>query len=229
MKEEMKTQIQDESLYKKLRAAVLDGEFKPGSILFEAAVAEAYGVSRTPVREALRALEKDGILQHRGRHLIVRVTTLEEVIEIYDCRIELEGIAAEWAATARTDNDLVLLELELSRMRRAALGTPSEKAVVNHGFHDRLWRSSHNATLVDLLSRLEIHTRRYPEPTVSQPGRWEEAVAEHIEIIEAIRQQDGRKAKRLSRGHMAAARDLRLRMVTESYSSDGALPTHAPE
>jgi DNA-binding GntR family transcriptional regulator len=202
-----------ESLYTQLRTAVLNGEFRPGMILVETAVAEKYGVSRTPVREALRALEKDGILQQRGRHLVVRVTTLEEVLEIYDCRIVLEGVAAGWAARARTDNDLQLLELALEQMTRAADASPFEKATVNHAFHERLWRSSHNLTLVDLLARLEVHIRRYPEPTVSQPGRWEEAVAEHAAIIQAIWGRDEEEAARLSREHMAAARDIRVRMV----------------
>ena len=167
-----------------------------------------------------RLLEKDGILQYRNRHLVVRMTTLEEVMEIYDCRIVLEGVAAEWAARARTDNDLVLLELALNDMKLALGPSPSELASVNHAFHDQLWRSSHNSTLVDLLTRLEVHTRRYPEPTVNQPGRWEEAIAEHSAIIEAIRRHDPETAKRLSREHMTAARDLRLRMVRATRAAD---------
>jgi DNA-binding GntR family transcriptional regulator len=216
MVEPMDAETEQGSLYDRLRSAVLNGHYRPGAILVETAVAEAYGVSRTPVREALRALEKDGILQHSGRHLIVRITTLEEVMEIYDCRIVLEGVAAEWAARTRTDNDLILLELALNDMVQATGRTPFELAAINHSFHDRLWRSSHNATLVDLLARLEVHIRRYPEPTVSQPGRWEEAVAEHQGIIDAVRNQDEELAKRLSRDHMAAARDLRLQMVRET-------------
>ncbi|MCU1570161.1 MAG: GntR family transcriptional regulator [Naasia sp.] len=210
--------VAEGSLYSRLHAAILNGDYRPGTILVETAVAAQYGVSRTPVRDALRALEKDGILQYRGRHLIVRITTLEEVMEIYDCRIVLEGVAAEWAARARSDNDLVLLEMALNDMSGAARGTPSEKTSVNYVFHDRLWRSSHNATLVDLLSRLEVHCRRYPEPTVSQPGRWEVAVAEHKEIIDAVRRRDEENASRLAREHMAAARDLRLQMVRREAS-----------
>ena len=208
--------VDQRSLYHRLRTAILNGEFPPGAILVETVVAESYGVSRTPVREALLALQKDGILQYDGRHLMVRVTTLEEVMEIYDCRIVLEGVAAGWAARTRTDNDLILLDLALNEMAHAGDRTPSELATINHAFHDRLWRSSHNATLVDLLARLEVHIRRYPEPTVSQPGRWEEAVAEHTAIIEAIRDQDEELARRLSSEHMAAARDLRLQMVRDT-------------
>lgn len=201
------------SLYDRLRTAVLNGEFRPGTILVETAVAESYGVSRTPVREAFRALEKDGILQHSGRHLMVRISTLEEVMEVYDCRIVLEGVAAEWAARTRTDNDLILLELALNDMQKAVDRSPSDQATINHAFHDRLWRSSHNATLVDLLARLELHIRRHPEPTVSRPGRWQEAIEEHAAIIQAIRDRDQGLARQLSSDHMAAARDLRLQMV----------------
>jgi DNA-binding GntR family transcriptional regulator len=218
IKDHMMPAVGEDSLYSRLHTAVLNGEYRPGTVLVETAVAEAYGVSRTPVREALRALEKDGILQYRGRHLVVRVTTLEEVMEIYDCRIVLEGVAADWAARTRTDNDLILMELALEDMAGMANGTPFEKTQVNYAFHDRLWRSSHNATLVDLLTRLEVHCRRYPEPTVSQPGRWEEALAEHAAIIRAIRRQDEAEAKRLASDHMAAARDIRVRMVSRSSS-----------
>ena len=206
------------SIYDRLRTAVLNGQFRPGAILVETAVAEDYGVSRTPVREALRALEKDGILQQSGRHLIVRITTLEEVMEIYDCRIVLEGVAAEWAARTRTDNDLILLELALNEMVQGVGRSPFELASINHSFHDRMWRSSHNATLVDLLTRLAVHIRRYPTPTVSQPGRWEKAISEHQGIIEAIRNQDDELARRLSSEHMAAARDLRVKMVREAQT-----------
>jgi DNA-binding GntR family transcriptional regulator len=209
----MGTMAGQEALYDQLRTAVLNGEFRPGTALVETAVAASYGVSRTPVREALRALEKDGILQYRGRQLVVRVTTLEEVMEIYDCRIVLEGMAAEWAARTRSDSDLLLLEMAHEQMAHAADGSPFEKASVNHAFHERLWRSSHNATLVDLLARLEVHIRRYPEPTVSQSGRWEEAQAQHAGIIDAIRCRDEETAKRLSSEHMTAARDIRIRMV----------------
>jgi len=88
-------------------------------------------------------------------------------------------------------------------------------AATNHVFHNRLWKASHNSTLCDLLVRLEVHTRRYPEPTVSQPGRWETAVAEHAAILDAVRERDPDRARSLSSSHMAAARDLRLRMIQE--------------
>ncbi len=208
----------DASLYEHLRIAILNGDYRPSAALVETAVAEAYGVSRTPVREALRRLEQDGMLQRVGRQLVIRVTTPEEVLEIYDCRVVLEGMAAEWAARHRTDYDLALLESAQERMAEPVTRTPAEMAATNHLFHVRLWKASHNLTLCDLLGRLEVHVRRYPEPTVSQPGRWQRALAEHSAILDAIRKRDSARARSLSSMHMAAARELRLRMIQQEQS-----------
>jgi DNA-binding GntR family transcriptional regulator len=203
----------DSSLYEQLREAILNGEFRSSEALVETTVAERFGVSRTPVREALQRLEQDGIVQRIGRQFRVRVTTPEEVLEIYDCRVVLEAVAAEWAARNRTDVDLTLLERALTSMAEPADRTPAEMARVNRAFHDRLWKASHNETLCDLLDRLEVQTRRYPEPTISQPGRWDKAVQEHGELLQAIRDRDVERAGQLSAAHMRAARDLRLDMI----------------
>jgi len=196
----------------------MNGEMRPGTPLVETAMAKAFGVSRTPVREALRHLEQDGIVQRVGRQLVVRVTTPEEVLEIYDCRVVLEGMAAQWAARHRTDYDLALLERSLALMAQQQDRTPVEMVRTNQVFHDQLWISSHNSTLCDLLDRLEVHIRRYPEPTVSQPGRWQTAMAEHRAILDAIRQRDAELAGQLSSAHMTASRDLRLQMIQQAGS-----------
>ena len=196
----------------------MNGELRPGRPLVETAMAKAFGVSRTPVREALRRLEQDGIVQRVGRQLVVRVTTPEEVLEIYDCRVVLEGMAAQWAARHRTDYDLALLERSLALMAQQQDRTPVEMVRTNQVFHDQLWISSHNSTLCDLLDRLEVHIRRYPEPTVSQPGRWQTAMAEHRAILDAIRQRDAELAGQLSSAHMTASRDLRLQMIQQAGS-----------
>jgi len=204
------------TLYDQLRDAILSGTFRPGTVLTEMGVAESFGVSRTPVREALQALERDGILQRNGRRLMVKVTTLEEVMELYDCRIALEGVAGGWAARSRTESDLMLLELALDDMRQAADKAPMELVTVNHNFHDRLWRAGHNNILVDMLTRLKGEIMHFPERTVSQPGRWTESISEHAAILEAVRQRDEAAASRLSSEHMVAARNLRLKLVRGS-------------
>lgn len=109
----------------------MNGEMRPGTPLVETAMAKVFGVSRTPVREPLRRLEQDGIVQRVGRQLVVRVTTPEEVLEIYDCRVVLEGMAAQWAARHRTDYDLALLERSLTLMAQQLDRTPVEMVRTN--------------------------------------------------------------------------------------------------
>lgn len=208
-----------EHLYERLRAAILDGEFRPGAVLAETQLAEQFGTSRTPVREALGRLEQDAIIHRVGRQLRVRPTTPAEVLEIYDCRIVLEGMAAQWASRMRSDYDMALLEGALHRMESLTDSTPHAMSRTNQEFHVALWRASHNSTLCDLLQRLEAHIRRYPEPTVSQPGRWSRAIEEHRAILAAIRNRDEDQARELSSSHMRAARDLRLSMIRETSVS----------
>src|SRR5690606_11986858 len=121
----------EKSVYDKIRAAIFNGEHSPGTPLVESALAEQYGVSRTPVREAIFALEKDGFLEQRGRHLAVRITSLEDVMEIYDCRIVLEATAAKWAARGRSTNDIILLELANQDIINSAGASPLELVEVN--------------------------------------------------------------------------------------------------
>ncbi|MGB3413194.1 MAG: GntR family transcriptional regulator [Microbacteriaceae bacterium] len=206
----------EQSIYDKIRAAIFSGEFSPGSPLVESALAEQYGVSRTPVREAIFALEKDGFLEQRGRHLVVRITSLEDVMEIYDCRIVLEATAAKWAARGRSNNDLILLDLAHQDIIHSAGASPLELVEVNQRFHERVWRASQNKTLVELLTKLETHTRLSPQPTVSQPGRWDNVITEHQEMIDAIRDRDSDRAYQLASDHMKAARDIKIRMLTRN-------------
>src|SRR5690606_13400116 len=117
------------------------------------------------------------------------------VLEIYDCRIVLEGMAAEWAARMRTDYDLAEMEGAISHMSKVRRGSAAEQTYINQIVHEKLWQASHNSTLFDLLKRLDAHTRRYPESTVSQPGRWDEVIREHREIFDAIRDRDAERAK----------------------------------
>lgn len=218
MTDQRNSSTSDGSLYERLKTAILNGDFAPGAPLSESAVGESFGVSRTPVREALQSLEKDGLLVRNGRRLEVKVTTLEEIMDVYDCRILLEGEAARWAAMSRTENEIRLLELALDDMRRAVGLPPIELATINHNFHDRLWRASHNSSLVDILGRLETQIRHFPQRTAREPGRWEASIEEHEGILAAIRNRDGERAAQLSRAHVTAARDIRLRMVNENPS-----------
>jgi len=200
--------------YERLREEIVEGRLDPGAPLVEAVIAARFHVSRTPVREALRRLEQDGLVERGDRGMMVRARSPEEILEIYGVRVLLEGLAAKLAAESATPFDLASLDERQREMVGIGTGPSDAKAmaVSNRRFHEALWTASHNRTLFDLLVRLNSHLSRYPTTTLSHPGRWERVLAEHEEIVEAIRVRDSDRAAKLAEAHMAAARDIRLRI-----------------
>jgi DNA-binding GntR family transcriptional regulator len=199
-------------LYEHLRGEILGGRLPPGTALRENALAERYGVSRTPVREALRRLEHDKLLETGDRGLRVRQPSPDEVVQVYDARILLEGAAAEQAARMRGAADLALLDGLLARDLALEDPSPQLRTDTNLEFHQAVWRATHNPVLIDLLQRLNVHLIHTPTTTLATPGRWQQALAEHRRLVTAIRDGDATSAAETARDHMRTARDLRLRM-----------------
>jgi DNA-binding GntR family transcriptional regulator len=208
----MPARVSSREVYERLRRDILGGRLPAGTALRETALAERYGVSRTPVREALRRLEHDKLLEAGDRGLRVRQPSHEEVVQVYDARILLEGAAAEQAARMRGEADLALLDGLLARDLALADPSPETRADTNIEFHQAVWRATHNPVLIDLLQRLSLHLIHTPTTTLTAPGRWEQALGEHQALITAIRDGDVDSAGDVARGHMRAARDVRLRM-----------------
>lgn len=205
----------DGSAYERLRDDVLSGAVPPGSALAEAALAERYGVSRTPIREALRRLEQDGLVERAGRGMRVREHSPDEILEIYEVRIILEEAAARRAAHARSELDLTMLTRAHEQMCALETEEAEPRARANREFHERIRTASHNATLIDLLQRLERHLHRYPQTTLTYPGRWDAVLDEHERLLAAIGDGRADDAAELAAGHMTAARDIRLRMYAQ--------------
>jgi DNA-binding GntR family transcriptional regulator len=203
------------SLYHQLLEEVLEGDLRPGEILVESALGKRFGVSRTPIREALRMLEQDGVLERVNRGMRVRQTSSEEVLEIYGVRTILEAAAARDAAVRRTDYDLANLDRIMRSMAEAKTASPLDMAGINRSFHRAIWQAARNKTLMDLLERLAVHLRRYPATTYTRSGRWDEALDEHRALLEAIRDRDPEDAAALAEKHMSAARDVRLDMIRD--------------
>ncbi|MDI2032490.1 GntR family transcriptional regulator [Saccharopolyspora sp. TS4A08] len=205
-------------VYDRLRAEIVDGTWEPGAALAELALAERYGTSRTPVREALRRLQQDGLVERGQRGMRVRTRSPEEILEIYEVRVSLEATAASAAAQRRTDFDLVRISRAQKEMSATPTSDPAEMAAANLAVHEAIWAASHNGTVVDLLTRLNNHLTRYPATTLALPGRWEEAIGEHEAIIAAIERGDAERAHDLARDHMSKARELRLRIYGDTAS-----------
>lgn len=210
------------SVYEELRDDIVAGRFQPGFPLVEATIAEHYGVSRTPVREALLQLLRDGIVERHGRGISVATRTPEEILEIYEVRILLEGAVARWAATRRTELDLARLQRSHEDMLGLNPNDSLLKAKANATFHEHLWSASHNATLIEMLQRIIVHLSRFPETTLAYPGRWDAVLKEHTELLKAIRERRPDEADEIATCHMSAARTVRLEMYTPSTSGSSS-------
>jgi DNA-binding GntR family transcriptional regulator len=204
------------AVYEQVRADIISGRFKPGQALIELELAAQYGISRTPVREALQRLETEQFVKRGVRGFEVKSFTPEEILDIYDVRITLEVAAARGAATRRTELDLA--RLHSAHQSMTALVNPKVKARVeaNRVFHEALWRASHSPTLLDLLIRLNSHIIRYPSSTLTVGDRWAKVLVEHEMLLGAIVERDAERAARIAKDHMTGSREVRLGMYADA-------------
>ena len=143
-----------EQIHDQLRAAILSGEFAPGTALVEAELAVRLGASRTPVREALHQLETEGLLERRGvRGMVVRELTPDDVNCIFEIREALESLAARRACRRMTPATLAELDEIVARMRAAA-DDPNEMERLDTAFHDRILSVAEGERLRRMLSDL---------------------------------------------------------------------------
>jgi DNA-binding GntR family transcriptional regulator len=206
------------AIYAALRAKILDGTLQPGAGLREIPLAEEFGVSRTPVREALMRLESDGLARRDGRSLVVHAVSAEELIQVYDLRINLESEAAAQAAERRTTVDLASLEALWERDRALVAPDDAVRTSTNLDFHRAVWACSHNSVLQDLLGRLNAHLVHAPKSTLSVGDRWTTALEEHHALIAAIGIRNAAAAREIAAQHMRTARDLRLQLIREQLT-----------
>lgn len=194
------------SLAEKVRAEllsrILDGTIRPGERIIELRVAEEFGTSQAPVREALRALEVLGVVEaNHNRGARARVLTSRELAEISDVRAELEGYAASLAAS-RFKGNTAELEAYVEAMRGAAKAKDVRRfAEANTDFHRLIVRSAGNAVLLDIWTLLDV--KAHTVMNVLRTQRDLTVVADsHMPIIEALNAGDARAARRATQVHV---------------------------
>lgn len=222
-----------EAVYMTLREAILHGVLPAGSPLGEIPLAEVFGRSRTPIREAILKLESEKLAERFSRRgLVVAQITREEVLEVYAVREMLDGFSARLAALGIMPAELDRLVWLNERLRDAAASADAKAMIeLNIEFHEAICQASRNSLLLEFVRRIHEWVRRFPDTTMSQPGRGLQAVAEHEALLEAIRARDPDAAERIARDHMGRARQLRVLMLQsaamDAYSS-ASQGTNAP-
>lgn len=196
-----------------LREAILDGVLPPSTWLREDEVSQAFGISRTPAREALRRLADEGLANKTANQgTVVAPLSLEDVLALYVVREDLEGLAARLASFRRPAG--IITELEHCQARMAsAMDDPARLMQLNLVFHRIIRQAAGNPYLDRFLTQVEHAVRRLPVTTFAHPGRPELALNEHEAIIDSIRKGDGVAAEAAARVHMRQAREIRLSMV----------------
>lgn len=190
-----------EKILETIRDAILMGTMKPGERVSEPDLAERFGISRTPIREAFRQLESEGYLEVIPRKgAVVASLSERDVEEFYAIKIILEGFAAKMAADNLTVKDIERLEAINERLRQiAGEGDVKKFFRLHNEFHDLFIKAAGNEKLSELIHQVVMKFKRLRLASLAQPGRMEVSVEEHRNMIAAFKNRDGDRADALVR------------------------------
>ncbi|MGV6848376.1 MAG: GntR family transcriptional regulator [Marinibacterium sp.] len=196
--------------YSQILDAIDMGVFRPGDRLVENDLADRFGMSRTPVREALQRLETQSLLERDGRSLIVAALDHNQMAELYVVRRELEGLAARLAARQATDEEIRVLR-DMVAEDDGLIDDPAALARANRRFHRQIHLASHNRYLVQQLDLVHRTMVLMDTTSLAERGRSETAQGEHADIVNAIAARDEAAAEATLKEHISVAYMTRLK------------------
>ncbi|MFI8893916.1 GntR family transcriptional regulator [Streptomyces paradoxus] len=189
----------------RLRTMILNGELPPGSVLLQAEMARKLGVSRTPMREAFRLLQEEGLIDARpDQRARVRAVDPEDLDAVYGARIMLETLAVSMTAKSFTAEDIERMSDALKRMRGLVVDDqPDEWHAAHHEFHS-IATQAVGPHLQRMIASLGEHSERYIRlAQLGAPASWNKAHAEHEALLDALRSSDPTEAARVVARHLA--------------------------
>lgn len=201
--------------YQRIIGEIRGTALLPGDRLTETELATRFGISRTPVREAIRQLEADGLVIHTPRRgATIRTLGHAEISELYDMRSVLEGAAAQFAA--RAASDVELKELEVIHIAMSAATGSEARYVLNQQFHAALLDGARNRFLVKAVGAVNKTLLILGPSTMEEVGRVDQALSEHVAILSALKNRDPLRAGLAMRAHIEAAHQARLRQFRQN-------------
>jgi DNA-binding GntR family transcriptional regulator len=207
-----------EVVFDSLREAIINGTLRPGERLMEIQLAEELGVSRTPIREAIRKLELEGfvvMVPRKGAY--VAGISLKDIADVFEVRASLEALASGLAAERITDEELEELERILVRLAEISEGGNVPEFVDSDtSFHDYLYQCSRNQRLIQMLSNLRDEIQRFRSVSLAFPGRPREALEEHRKIVEAVAGRNITKAQHAAWEHIEKAENSLLETIRKN-------------
>ncbi|MBQ9032440.1 MAG: GntR family transcriptional regulator [Parasporobacterium sp.] len=204
-----------DQIFERLESDILTGVYPIGSLLTELSLSEDLGVSRTPIREAIRRLEQEHLVESSSKGMIVLSITPNDAMVIYDIRIHVEGLAARACAENITDEQLAELK-ELLDLQEFYIKKGDSEKVKNADsqFHRMIYQFAGSPVYYDTLAPLHNKTQKFRKASVSKSGKAEVSYNEHYEIYRAIASRDPEKAEQTMKYHVEQAR-ARLAELTD--------------
>ncbi|MGX5668280.1 GntR family transcriptional regulator [Rhizobium daejeonense] len=210
------------SVTESIRESIAVGYFKAGERITERDLCEMTGVSRTAVREALRQLESEGLVQvvpHRGP--IVARLQPEQAEGIYQVRVELEGLACELFARNATDEDIEALKAAFEVLKRGEQITdPLERLTAKNAFYDCLIYGAHNEALGHTLSSLNARVMVLRATSLGAPGRTRESLDELEEVVGHLAARRGKEARKAAARHVMNAGKTALAILRQRLAEE---------
>ncbi len=205
--EDMRVSLETK-VYNYLEEKILTGEYPKGMQIVENNVCKETGVSRTPIREALHMLEKDGLVrlvQNKGA-VVIGVST-QDLIDIYKIRMRIEGLAARMAAENMSDKEKEELNeiVELSEFYITKRDAADKLKELDTSFHKIIYKASGSRMIYNTLSEYHKYIKAYRKLSLSVKGRFEKSISEHREILDAILNGDAENADALMSKHVGLA------------------------
>lgn len=198
------------NVYNALKDKIINGVLSPAASLPEADLAAQHGVSRNTIKKALLMLESEGFVtieQNKGAK--VRSYSKREVLEYLEVREALEGLLIRQTVPVITEKEISPLEDMLEQMRRhKSEGNLMEYSQCNRKFHQILYDACPNQATADIIINVKNQIRKYNSKTVLIPGRCEQGLAEHTEIVDALRMRDVHKAEQAMCRHIRGVRQV---------------------
>jgi len=184
-------------IFNKIRDDILSGKYKRGEKIVEAKLAEDFGVSRTPVREALKQLELDGLVDNiPNRGVIVKGVLKQDIIDIFTIRLAIEPIAIEWAIERMCEEDIEKLREIYELMEFFTFKKDVEKiSELNTKFHETIYKSTKSRYLEHVLTDYQYFMKNMRYKSLRAPGRLESALEEHKEILESLIEKNVERGK----------------------------------
>lgn len=218
MREHRSISIADQ-IFEQLERDILSGKYPRGEILSEMRLSTELGVSRTPIREAIRRLEQEHILEECGRGVVVVGISREDMLDMYEIRVRIEGRAAARAAENISEEQLKemgdILDLQryyIEKQQSGAADSSDHIKNLDSRFHELLYVSCGSKAYRDTLQPMHKKMTKYRKASVSKQSRAVHSLQEHVAIYEALKARDGKRAEELTVRHVENARDSIMSM-----------------